>query len=253
MTIKNPRKLGKTAARYDFRDLMMERYLDLSKLPPLPKTFGHEGLITSWGMLGNDEVGDCAIAGPDHETMLFCAMGGKQVTFETANTIADYSALTGYDPSDPNTDQGSDMHEVMKYRQQIGMIDSKGMRHTIKAYVWLEPGNLTSLYYSIYLFGAAALGLEMPNSAMDQTESGRAWSVRGGSRIVGGHYVPAVSKRRNIKVVTWGQLQGMTEGFYRKYNDETAVVLSEEMLVGGKSPEGFDVTALIADLQLVQK
>src|ERR1700752_3812644 len=111
-------KLGKLPAKYDHRDLMMERYLDLSKLPPLPKAFGHEGLISDWGMLGNDQVGDCTMAGSDHETMLWCAMAGGNATFETANTLADYSALTGYNPSDPNTDQGADMHDVMKYRQQ---------------------------------------------------------------------------------------------------------------------------------------
>ena len=34
-------------------------------------------------MLGNDEWGDCAWAGPAHETMLLSAEGGAAATFTT--------------------------------------------------------------------------------------------------------------------------------------------------------------------------
>ena len=40
----------------------------------------------------------------------------------------------------------------------------------------------------------------------------------------------------------------MTPAFLREYNDESVVYLSQEMLTGGKSPEGFDLAALKDDL-----
>jgi hypothetical protein len=53
---------------------------------------------------------------------------------------------------------------------------------------------------------------------------------------------------RYLYVVTWGKLQKMSWGFFRKYCDEAVVYLSSEMLVAGKSLEGFNATQLQADL-----
>ena len=59
-------KLGKMPAKDDSRDLLFARYVEPVKLPTPPPQFGHETLFRpkSWGMLGNDEWGDCAWAGP---------------------------------------------------------------------------------------------------------------------------------------------------------------------------------------------
>jgi len=48
--------------------------------------------------------------------------------------------------------------------------------------------------------------------------------------------------------VTWGRLQQMTLQFYKKYCDEAWAILSPEMLKGGLSLEGFDITQLQIDL-----
>lgn len=250
----NPRKLGKKAAQYDHRDLMLERYLDYSKLPLLPHSFGNETLFADWGMFGNDEAGDCVWAGAAHETMLWTAVGDPvTAVFDTKSVLSDYSAVTGYDASDPNSDQGTDMHDATKYRQQVGIVDALGNRHKIGAYAWLEPGNYLAMLHAVHLFKAVGLGFEIPNSAIDQNQDGRSWRVVGGSRIVGGHYVPAVAKRKNLQVITWGATQGVSEGFYKRYNDEACVMFSEEMLVAGRSIDGFDVATLLKDLAIVRR
>jgi hypothetical protein len=91
-------KLGKKPHIQDKRDLKLKNYLDTSQLPSLPSVFGHQALISSWEMLGNDAVGDCVIAGADHETLLWCQEGGNPVSFTDADAINDYSAIAGYDP-----------------------------------------------------------------------------------------------------------------------------------------------------------
>ena len=50
---------------------------------------------------GFDGAGDCVFAGGDHETMLWTLEGGAPASFTGANAIADYSAVTGYDPKAP--------------------------------------------------------------------------------------------------------------------------------------------------------
>ena len=113
-------KLGKKSFIEDKRDLLYRNYRLAAVLPSRPKTFGHQNLISNWGMLGNDTVGDCVVAGSCHETMLWTAEGGKPATFTDANAISDYSAITGYNPNDPNTDQGTVVRDALLYRQKTG-------------------------------------------------------------------------------------------------------------------------------------
>jgi hypothetical protein len=202
--------------------------------------------------------GDCAIAGPEHITMLWTAEAGTKATFDYSCTIANYSAITGYDPSQTQpdgsnpTDQGTDMTAQARYWQSNGMVDAAGNTHKIAAYVGLTPGNLHELYAAAYLFGAVGIGIQVPSSAQDQFDAGRPWTVVPGDSIEGGHFVPVIARRADgIRVVTWGQEQVMTEPFFVTYCDEAFVYFSDEMLVDGKSIDGFDAEALIADLKAV--
>lgn len=250
----NTLKLGKKSAIYDSRDLLMAKYVDMAKLPEIPEQFGHEGLVKDWGMLGNDKVGNCVWAAAAHEHMVWTAVGPpKTARFDAASVISDYSTVTGYDPADPNTDQGSDLHEAMSYRRQTGVLDADGQRHKIAGYVWLEPGNVQHLLAAMYLFGVVDIGVRFPDSAMMQFNAGQPWTVVGGSTISGGHCISGVASRQNIMVVTWGKLQPMTPFFYRNYCDEACAMISTEFLHGNESPEGFAVGDLIADLGLLKK
>jgi hypothetical protein len=200
-------------------------------------------------MLGNDTAGDCVFAGADHETMLWTTEAANPATFTAATAIADYSAVTGYDPGNPATDQGTEVRQALQYRQQTGLVDAAGNRHRIGAYLALEPGDMDHLLEALYLFSAVGIGIQVPQSAMDQFHAGQPWSVVYGTQeIIGGHYVPMVAYRGNLVCVTWGRLQQITRQFYLKYCDEAWAILSPEMLKGGVSLEGFDLAQLQADL-----
>jgi hypothetical protein len=267
-TLTTAFKLGKKPATYDSRDFLFAQYRTSEPLPSHPKHFGHEKLVAAkaWQMLGNGPdntvapgfvgAGDCVFAGGDHETMLWTLEGGPAATFTGANAIGDYSAVTGYDPNaplDPNgenpTDQGTNVRDALKYRQKTGLLDAKGTRHTIGAYVALELGNMDELLEALYLFGVVGIGFAFPASAMDQFQHGKSWSVVPGSRVEGGHYVPLVAYRQTLECVTWGRIQKMTIEFYKKYCDEAWAILSPEMLNSGTSPEGFNLAQLQKDLQ----
>ena len=248
-------KLGKLPATVDERDLLFARYVKPAELPTPPAEFGHEKLFRrkSWGMLGNDEWGDCAWAGPAHETMLLTKEGGNQAHFTTSRVLSDYSAGTGFDPdagppgANP-TDRGSNVRDVLGYRRSKGIVDSHGKRHRIKAYVRLDHTNLAEIYQALYLFQVIGIGIEFPSTAIDQFHAGEPWDVVPGATVEGGHYVCCVAKRANIEVVTWGARQQMTESFFRKYCDEAWAYISVENLAAGKTPEGFALAELEADL-----
>jgi hypothetical protein len=251
-------KLGKHPATTDKRDLLWSVYAKPEQIPAPPEQFGHEALFPpkGWEMLGNDEWGDCAWAGPAHETMLLTKEGGNPTEFTSAAVLSDYAAGTGFDPNagpsgNNPTDKGSNVREVLKYRVQPGIIDAAGKRHKIGAYVALTPKNLTQLYEAMYIFQAVGIGIEFPTSAMEQFNNGQPWSVVPGAKIEGGHYVPCIAKRQNIDVVTWGALQQMTVEFFETYCDEAWAYISEEDLQKGVDPDGFSLQQLKADLEAI--
>ena len=248
-------KLGKQPATEDKRDLMFARYVDKGQLPPLPAQFGHENLFGAkdWGMLGNDQWGDCAWAGPAHETMILTTEGGHPAAFTTQGVLSDYGAGTGFNPKggppgQNPTDQGSNVRKVLSYRRKTGIVDATNSRHKIGAYLKLNPGDLNQVLEAMYLFEVVGIGIQFPDSAMDQFNNGQPWDVVPGAKIEGGHYIPLVAKRDNLEVVTWGALQQMTEAFYEKYCDEAWAYVSVEDLKNGVSPEGFNLRQLETDL-----
>jgi hypothetical protein len=249
-------KLGKAPATHDPRDLLMARYTKDVDLPLLPTTnLGHPERVTvPWGMLGNDRYGDCVFAGGEHEHMLWSSMSGRTTPIFTDGTaLADYGAVTGFTPSDPNSDQGTNMRDALNFRRNTGLVDAAQNRHKIGAFVAISPGDVTLLKEAIYLFGVAAVGIEFPQSAMAQFNTGKPWTVVNGSPIEGGHYVPIVqylAAEDMFVCVTWGAAQKVAPTFLKKYMDEGYAMLTTDLLSQstGKTIEGFDLASLNEDL-----
>ena len=242
-------KLGKLPARPGAVKLSFWDYIHPSRLPTPPAEFGHDGLVPSWPMFANDRYGDCVWAGAAHETMLWAAEGGASAPFTDSGVLSDYSAVTGFDLVSGKNDNGTDMQKAAAYRKATGIVDAAGVRHHIGAYASLGIGNLEQHLAAAWLFGAVGIGVNFPISAFDQTSHGEPWDVVAGDYTEGGHYVPLVARRAGQFIcVTWGKEQPLTDAWFRHYNDESIVYLSEEFLRGGVSLEGFDLDQLQADL-----
>jgi len=238
-------KLGKQPARLDSVKLKFAKYKPT--LASIPKS--EKPVDLNWNMLGNDQYGDCVWAGAAHETMSWNNEAKRIINFTEQGVLKDYSAVTGFNPNDPNSDQGTDMQIAASYRKKTGVIDAIGNRHKVGAYVAITPGNTQEVKEAIYLFGAVGVGIQFPDYAMDEFNAGQSWHLKSDGQIIGGHYVPAIGYNgRYLYVVTWGKLQKMTWGFLNRYMDEGIVYLSDEFLSSGKSLEGFDISQLQADL-----
>ena len=251
-------KLGKRPATYDKRDL---RYADIRPrglaLPTIPKPGGGYGMdfgTDGWLMLGNgpdDTVfpgfggaGDCAWAGPGHEEMEAAKNSGRPIPkFSGATIIEQYGEYCGYDPHSGTNDQGSDVREVLNWRQQKGLRDDDGNVYKIGTYVALEPGNVEQLWEALWLFQNVGIGVNFPGSAMDQTNQRQTWSVVAGAQIDGGHYVPLVGHPTDTiwTCVTWGMRQTMTQQWLTTYCEEAWAYIDPERYnrVTGKTQQGW--------------
>jgi hypothetical protein len=251
-----PLMFGKTPAVPDAVKLKFATYFDATELPKPPLAYGVaiNSLVNTWPMFGNTTYGDCVWAGAAHETMLWVREGGGRVLFTDSTVLSDYSAATGFIPSDPATDQGTNMAEAAAYRQKTGIVDATGLRHKVGPYVALAAGNMKQVTLASYLFSVAAIGVRVPKSAVKQFESAQPWTlVKANSEIVGGHYVPLVGRNShgNYIVVTWGRLQAVTPTWLQEYMDEGLAYLSMERLRNGVSPLGFDEGRLEQDLNAI--
>ena len=251
-------KLGKKPAAprptdFNFTDLAAS-----IKLPSVPSRFGHETAYADWKMLGNDRYGNCVWAGAAHEHMLLNKVVHQaDVAFDDGAVLGDYAAATGFDPNDPSTDNGTDVHDALSYRRKTGIADTGGTRHLIGAYVSLDPKNWEHLGQATYIFGAVGIGFDFPASAMDQFNAGEPWDYVAGSKIEGGHYVPVVGSLQTAdqaSAITWGKRQVFTREFYEHYNDEAWVYITTEALRSdGTGLHGFDVAKLNAYLATLRR
>jgi len=245
-------KLGKQVARHDPRTLLLAAYLSPA-LPAPPASFDASEKVKTWGMMENDQLGDCTCAAAGHLIMEWTANAGKKMVTPTDKQIvAAYSAITGYNPTTGANDNGAVEVDVLNYWRQSGIAG-----HKIGAYVALEPANHSHIMDSVYIFEGCYIGLQLPISAQAQVQNHQPWSVPPGGTTGdgkpgswGGHAVPVVAyDSRGVTCVTWGALQKMTWSFWEAYCEEAYAILSKDMLTGKKkSPQGFSLQQLEADL-----
>jgi len=246
-------KFGKRPARPEAQPKLKFATYSIA-LPEPPVAFGYDSLLPiDSGMLGNDQWGDCVIAGAEHETMLWNAWGGNPTGFSVETAQADYSAITGFDPNDPSTDQGTDMQVAASYRRHTGIIDAAGIRHKVAGYVSVERGNFAQHKLAAWLFGAVGLGLQVSRTQVDQFDRGEPWDGTLDPATTGGHYVPLIGVDRDgyLLVVTWGKVQKVSLAFFLANNDESVAYFSAEFLKAGAAPNGFDSAQLSADLNSI--
>lgn len=277
-------KLGKRPATYrpdtvQWSDLKVK---SANVQLPSPKYGGfgevfHDGAWPGWGMYGNgpcddgsindsslyafNGAGDCAWAGPAHETMVINHNAGRSVprftTLNVLNQYAQYLGLSDYTQLNANNDQGSDVQQVLQHRATTGLTDADGNTHKIAAYVSIEPGNVQDLWDALYLFECVGIGIQFANSAMDQFNANQMWSVVPGAQIEGGHYIPLVGHpvASVWTCITWGKRQLMTQNFLKKYCDEAYAYISLERYnaVTGETLEHYTDADLEKYISLVGK
>ena len=241
-------KLGRKAVKTDSRTLMLGKYLTPA-LPPPPATADWTRGITSWGMMMNDTLGCCTIAGVGHAIQVFSANAGTEVTVPDSTIESYYEQWDGYVPGNASTDNGGVELDVLNDWQKQGFSG-----HSLVAFADPKVSNLVEIRQSIALFGGVYIGLSLPVTAQTQD----VWDVvpRGGANAKkgswGGHCVFVAKYDQNgFTCITWGQLKVMTLAFWSKYCDEAHALLSQDWLNAKGSPSGFNQTQLMADLNAI--
>lgn len=197
----------------------------------------------SWRMDGNDTVGDCTCAEVDHAVKaLQIAAGNAEVQSTDAEVLAAYSAITGYTPSDPRTDQGAEMQDVRSYWQKTGFTLG-GSDDQILLFAEVDTADPDLTKWCVDRFGEVGLGIRFPESAMTQFNDNQPWDVVPGAKIEGGHAIALVGYDETYYyIVTWGRVQPMTPAFFEKYVDEAWISFSQDFVNRSSGNDPFAET-----------
>ncbi len=205
--------------------------------------------VTQWPMYDNDRYGCCVWATIGHQIQALSAYGlGTIITVTDDDVIKGYEDVTGFDPKKPSTDQGTVVQDALGYWRKTGIAG-----HKILAFAQVNHRNRAECEAAANVFGNLHVGINFPNSAMDQFNRGMTWDVvynDGG--IDGGHAIMIGAYNHANKLwdpVTWARRIHMTQAFWDRYVDEAWVVVAPEWLdATGHSPEGVDLYGLGQDL-----
>jgi len=221
-----------------------------------PKVMAYPPVCAWWraidfGMLGNDTVGDCVIAYMLHQIMIWnsVAHAGSSVSFTTDQAIQTYSAITGYVPGDPSTDNGTDPDTALTFWQKNGLFG-----HNIAGYVNLDVTNLDQLKYATYVFGGIGFSFKVPAYIMN-IPGGQSWSFYSGADVTiqGEHQVGIMDYGRNgLRENCWDTTNTLNPDFIGQFGlAAQAAVSSDWIKASGISPSGLDLNGLLADLASV--
>lgn len=246
------KRLGRRPHDPNRRALRLGRMLT-GVIPQRPASADHFSKITNWGMLDNDQYGDCGPASVFHDRMLIRQyLAGTPLLPDTAATLDLYKRSGN--PSFPSEDNGvviADMlAEVAKPVSQGGGI---GGVNAI-AYAKIDITDLDERDAALAIFGSLILGVGLTDAQEAQTDAGKPWDVVSGSPDWGGHAVLAgaytgdtASGRPDVSVITWGATQGITDAFWAQQVQEAWVVIWPEHLGTAEFLAGIDRNVLVSD------
>lgn len=257
-------KFGRKPAVHTLRTMrlaiVMNRHLAALGTPPANSddyTAAVEAAVggaSNWGLLGNDKYGDCVEADDGHTLMLRTANAGTIVIPTTQNILDLYSAETGFNPADPNTDQGTDETSDCAYMVSTGLLG-----HKASATAPIDPANWTHLQWGVQIFGSVKLGIVVTQGMMDQFNAGQPWDGTGDQTQLGGHDVPLIRyySDGSSDVITWGKRQHVEAPFFAPsaniVEEAHGLPFADFIKATGVTVAGFDLAQMLADLQAVEQ
>lgn len=240
-------RLGRKAVKTDSRTLRLAKYM--KALAPAPAAVNWAKGIAAWGMMLNDSLGDCTIAGVGHAIQVWTANAGTETTLPDSIIQNYYSTWDGYVPGDPSTDNGGVELDVLSDWKAQGFSG-----HLLTAYADPTVSNLAEVKQAINLFLGLYIGLSVTDQVMENDNDPTIpWDVTPGDTIDGGHCVYVIGYDATyIYFISWGQIYKMTLAYWNGYVDEAHALLSPDMIAStGLSASGFNTTELLADLAAI--
>ncbi len=224
--------------------------------PPAACDYTRHAAPALANIYGNDELGDCVIAGIAHLVGVLTGNSGTSpFVYSSDQIVALYSAIGGYVPGDPSTDNGCDEQTALSYWENNGA--PAGSVHKIAGWLAVDGTDPTEVRTAMWLFENLYFAMELPDAWINPMPSsaGFVWDRAGAADPDNGHCVAGVGySSKGVFIDTWGMTGLVTDAAVAQYatkasNGELYTVVSRDGLnkASQKAPSGFDWSQLIAD------
>jgi hypothetical protein len=230
------------------RTLLMSNYVKAVADPPLEvdnlnrvyTKLGINDPTVLFPMLGNNNAGDCTIAGFGHFKSLILGLSGTKYIPTDQEILDFYFAMTG------GQDTGCNELDVLKKCHKKGCLGDK-----LPYYVALNPKDLREVRQTIWLFGACYIGFNVQQNAIDDFNNHVPWTP--GVLTGDGHCVITPDYTQDMFTnLTWGDKQDGTVPWWNQTVDEAwLLVFPEEQQPEYLKDLGFDWDTLMADAQAI--
>lgn len=244
-----PFKLGRRPSAHDPRTLRLAVYTT-GDLPKPPAWVNWLSKVEGWPLYGNDRIGDCEPAACAHLIEAWSTYAGAPARVADEDVVGAYSAVSGYDPTSGEHDDGVRSLDMLNHWRRNGIGG-----HHITAYVSVNVRDHHEVRAATHLFGGLLLGIDMPLSAAVQTRLGHTWRHIDGDNgrpgSWGGHAVHlGAYDARSLTCTTWGRTQRMDWRFWDAYVVEAYAIASPQWIntATGAAPVGLNLAALLDDL-----
>ncbi len=222
--------------------------------PPTSQSWTAAAQAALVQMYLNNSLGDCVIAGGYHDIGVWTGNAGDIFVASSAQITADYSAIGGYVPGQPSTDNGCDEQTALTYWTSHGFADGS----KLAGWLAVDATNQQEMELALYLFENLFFGMALPDAWISPFPStnGFIWDVAGNPDPNNGHCVIGCGYTTGgVTIDSWGLLGTLTWKAAAKYavlanGGELYVLLSPDQIAKGQTlaPNGFNWTQLITDL-----
>lgn len=232
-------------------------YVDPKKLlvAPLARYWSTDdgtpfGIPRVVSMFANNRLGDCTCAALGHQDQLAAAEINETSPLTDADIINLYKG-SGYNPSDPSSDEGWSNFAAARAALKAGWIEAMAR---------FDSTNPALLKIVVNEFGFAYVGINLPLSA--QKQMGAVWDVAPDGKsdhsyepnTWGGHAVGVIDvDGEGVTLATWGKFQRASWPFVLSYFDRSDGIATlnrfwAKRARAGLSPSGLRIDELQADL-----
>ena len=232
----------------------LHRYLRQAlPVPPASCDFSSQAQVSLRDIYGNDQLGNCVIACAHHVQGVATGNAGVIVHATMNQILADYSAIGGYVPGDPSTDQGCDEVTALNYYCSKGWATNgtKGL-----GWLTVDTTNKIEVQTAIALFEHLIICQELPDSYVGPFPSGDGftWGTGAPDPNNGHSYMACGYDSSGALIDTWALLgietyAGLAELATPAAGGGAYVILTPDILAKGaqKSPNGVAWTDLVTD------
>ena len=253
-TWSHPYRLGRLKPVRNLKTPAFGDFLNKAKNWPVVKPVGWQCAVdpSKLLMLGNDTIGDCAIAGAYHWVQTTTAHTDNPLYGTLEQCISVYSAVTGYVPGDESTDNETSLELFMNWWKQNGLpvMDKNGkeVRHEIEGWANLDLTSVAQMRYAALHF---SWHISRCQSAAERDERYLRLEICPRSPIIGGHCINQEAEgSAGGHVQTWGMNVPCTWEFLLNTLEEGYAIVSTAWVNStGKAPSGLDLNGLLAAME----